>query len=893
MFLSNGGYMKGHSSIKRAERGTPTRHRLHVGLFVALAALAVGNAVHAQQRDVALTPQDYSITAGSLGDALNQLATQSKLQIVYSPELVGGKTAPVVSGQQTWREALQKLLAGSGLEWGFVNDTTVVIRQSGKAVKPAQAKPAASVHKQAETPGQKPETTTLQGVTVTGTRIRGGTTPSPVITIGSEQIQQEGFADLGDVIRSVPQNFAGGQNPGIAAGATGGGQGNQNITGGSGLNLRGLGQDATLTLLDGRRMSYGGFTQMVDISAIPVEAVDRIEIVADGASAIYGSDAVGGVGNVILRRDFDGVTVGARYGVASDGGLTTHEYTATGGTTWSTGGLIATWKQSDNDPIYASQRTYATGMYAPSTLYQAGDLRSGLLSLHQSLGDIGEFRLDTFRTEREISTDQAYATDYEHNAPKTTTTLVSPSLDLFLPGDWTLSVDGTWGRENTDVNYTVVTPATGTSTLSRPGYRNRSREYEIGAEGPLFSLAGGEARLAVGAGYRSNAFRYGNLISGNTQVDGDVGSRFAYAELNLPLIGPEQGVPGVQRLALTGAVRAEHYDSFGGVTTPKLGLVYSPSADFTVKTSWGKSFKVPTLSQQYLERDAYLFPAVVLGGTGYASNATVLYLTGGNPDLRPEKARTWSTSLAFHPEALAALEAELTWFDVDYTDRVVQPLVPTQALSNPAFAQFISYAPSAAALAEMLQTFRFYNATGAAYDPSKVVAIAPNLFMNTARQRARGLDASGSYRFDLAAGRLMVRGSASWLHSTQQISSAQPAYDLAGMLFYPARLNSRIGAVWQQGGFTASLFGNYKSGVTNTTEGSKGASFTTFDATLRYDTGARKDAWSGVALELSVQNALDRSPPLYVVTSRTYAPFDSTNYSAIGRYLSLSVSKHW
>jgi hypothetical protein len=112
-------------------------------------------------------------------------------------------------------------------------------------------------------------------------------------------------------------------------------------------------------------------------------------------------------------------------------------------------------------------------------------------------------------------------------------------------------------------------------------------------------------------------------------------------------------------------------------------------------------------------------------------------------------------------------------------------------------------------------------------------------------------------------------------------------------LFNPAKINSRFGAVWQQGGFTASLFGNYKSGVTDTAGGSKGASFTTFDAALRYDTGTRDDAWSNLALELSAQNLLDRAPPLYAVTSQTYTPYDSTNYSAVGRFVNLSLSKHW
>ncbi len=117
----------------------------------------------------------------------------------------------------------------------------------------------------------------LDTVQVTGTRIKGGTTPSPVITIDSTRIREEGFTDLGEVIRSLPQNFGGGQNPGVAVGATAGAGGlaNQNVTGGSALNLRGLGPDATLTLLNGRRLSYGGFVQAVDISAIPIEAVDR------------------------------------------------------------------------------------------------------------------------------------------------------------------------------------------------------------------------------------------------------------------------------------------------------------------------------------------------------------------------------------------------------------------------------------------------------------------------------------------------------------------------------------------------------------------------------------------------------------------------------------------
>ena len=786
--------------------------------------------------------------------------------------------------------ALLVAAIGAG-EWAMAQDTTTNTVTQGRA--PVTKAPAKTQPKKSPDKSSPPAVTNLQAVTVTGTRIRGGSTPSPVITIGSEQIQQEGFSDLGEVIRSVPQNFSGGQNPGMAAGAAQGSPDDQNITGGSGLNLRGLGPDATLTLLNGHRMSYGGYAQAVDISMIPVDAVERLEIVPDGASALYGSDAVGGVANVILKRDFDGVTVGTRYGGATDGGLITREYNATAGTTWATGGLIVAGEKTSNDPIYSDQRDYTQSMYRPSTLWQGNDLRSGLFSLHQSLGDAVELHLDALSSERSISTAMAYASTYIPYKAKANITLMAPSLEVWLSNDWTLTFSGALGKDKTTYDQPTVSSADGAVTKnSITTFKNKSLTYEIGAEGPLFTLPGGEARLATGVGYRYNDFLRLFVSSNEIGADGDEDGRFAYAELNLPLIGPEQGIAGIERLSLTGAIRTEDGD-YGRVTTPKLGVIYAPDADFSLKASWGKSFKAPTLEQRYRADNTLYYPAATFGGTGYPADATILWRSGGNTDLRPERARTWSASLAFHPEALSGLEAELTWFDIDYTARVLQPITIYDVLGNPIYKEFVDYDPTGTALTEALANAQFYNYAGVPYDASKVVAIIDARYVNVSRQRIKGIDLSGSYRADLGAGGLTIRGAVSWLDSSQALTATQSPYDLAGTLFNPARLNSRIGVVWQQGGFTASLFGNYKSGVINAADGSKGASFTTFDATLRYDIGARDDAWSNLALELSAQNLLNREPPLYRVTSLTYAPYDSTNYSAVGRFLSLSVSKHW
>ena len=842
--------------------------------------------------------QVYAIPAGNLNSVLRKFSQQSRVQLIYPTELADNKKSAGLSGSYTAAEALRRLLDGSGLVSEQVNDKTVVLRKA-----PASAKPEArSRRRNAPTIAQSAELVTqdLDEVTVTGTRIRGGSTPSPVITIGSERIQQEGFSDLGEVIRSIPQNFGGGQNPGVAAGATTGAAGiaNQNITGGSSLNLRGLGPDASLTLLNGRRLSYGGFAQTVDISAIPVEAVDRIEIVPDGASAIYGSDAVGGVGNVILRRDYDGATLGVLHGRATGGGLGTREYTATSGATWSSGGLIATYKHASVDPIRASQRDYTAHMASPTTIYPGSQLRSGLVSGHQSLGDSVEVRLDALRTERKQVSYSYYggiSSYYSRFEPETVTTLVAPAVEVAFANDWHLSLSAAWGSDKRIQRERMILLGTGETLPSRYDdcFCNESRTYEVGAEGPLFTLAGGDARLAVGTGYRRNEFVNRRTVSGETLITGGEGSRFAYTELSMPLIGDGSTGGGVPRLVLTAAIRGEDYDSFGSVATPKLGLVYGPTEDYTLKASWGRSFKAPTLLQRYQSQAAVLYSAAVFGGADPAR--TVLSTWGGNPDLEPERARTSTVSLAFHPRALAALEAELTWFDIDYTERVVQPIGNyAEALTNPAYDRYIDWSPTIEEQARVIDTTDdFANYTGGAYDPENVVALMYAHHVNVARQRIRGLDLSVSYRFDIGAGRLILRGSGSWLDSTQKNGPGDSAFDLAGTLYSPAKVNTRAGLVWLRGGFTAAAFANYTSGVTDSVTGVRTASFTTADVNLRYsmdDGGGSRAGWD---FALTAKNLFDRTPPFHQTTDPTWVPYDSTNYSAIGRYLSFSVSKRF
>ncbi|WP_446830518.1 TonB-dependent receptor plug domain-containing protein [Candidatus Foliamicus sp.] len=164
----------------------------------------------------------------------------------------------------------------------------------------------------------------LGGVVVTGTRLKGVDPASPRITITREQIERGGYASIEDVLRNLPQNLGSGN-----AAATQLFQGEYGSTrvpygatlGASGVNLRGLGTRSTLVLINGRRKARSSLDVqdlLTDTSSIPLAQVERIEIVTDGASAIYGADAVAGVVNVILRDDYDGLNLGLRTETASN-----------------------------------------------------------------------------------------------------------------------------------------------------------------------------------------------------------------------------------------------------------------------------------------------------------------------------------------------------------------------------------------------------------------------------------------------------------------------------------------------------------------------------------------------------------------------------------------------
>lgn len=221
---------------------------------------------------------------------------------------------------------------------------------------------------------QSDAASSLEEVVVTGTLVHGVDAPigSALLVVSQDDINNSGLQTTADVIRSLP--FVSGIGPGEGLTNSAANLGTLNITRAVGINIRGLGDTATLNLIDGRRVVPGGEgAQLFDPSVIPSIALQRIEVVPDGASAVYGTDAVAGVVNLILRKNFTGLEVEASDGFAKDFN-NEMRFSAIAGHAWDGGSIMVAGEFFSHPQLLATSRP---SLYNDNqTAYGGADLRS-------------------------------------------------------------------------------------------------------------------------------------------------------------------------------------------------------------------------------------------------------------------------------------------------------------------------------------------------------------------------------------------------------------------------------------------------------------------------------------------------------------------------------------
>ncbi|WP_374660632.1 TonB-dependent receptor domain-containing protein [Phenylobacterium sp.] len=998
-----------------------------------------------QTAHAAEAPVAFDIAAGPLDKALEHYSRQSGRPLLYAAGTVKGLRAPALKGRLDPDEALRRLIAGSQLVVDRTARGSIVLRPAG-APRSAAELPTAPIALQAgpdagsesgQDEGGEDEAARTEGaageiaeVVVTGSHLRGVKDgPSAVVVLDAGELARRGFATLDESLASLPQNFGGGGTPtSLLAGADGLGT---NSLAASGVNLRGLGSDATLVLVNGRRMAgTGSKGDFADLSAIPMVAVERVEVLLDGASALYGSDAVGGVVNIRLRKDFDGAETRLRYGIASGGEAQETQASQAFGRTWSSGRALIAYERYRREALPAAARDFAasadlrafggqdrrilygapgnvvrldaaTSTYVPiyairpgaaAAATTAAQFAAGAVNLEnprrdvdllpqdrrdslygyvaQSLTPTLEIEADVRYTRRDFRFRSLPATGVLTIRPNNPHYVALPGLaaqqiaygygaDLGpvisagyaeslgsslgataeLAGDWRLAAYGAFAQEvgtrrySNTLNTRFLNEALGTTpddpataySPARDGYfnpygagaansravldfigsgftqtTNRSRVATVSlqADGTLFAAPGGPARLAVGLQWRKETFDQKSLAFTSTLTPRAAGKppsqrevAAAFAELRLPLVGEANARPLLRRLELSLAGRVERYDDVGAAADPKLGLIWKPTEDLSLRASYGASFRAPTLVE--VTEAGSIGASFLQRGT--ARTLSVIRY-GGNRDLEPETATSWSAGLDYAPSRWPGLRLELNWFDTQFKQRIGRPALEhvNTALTDPAFAPFVRFVDptSAADLAEVAAligdpSFAFPGA----FPAQAYGAIIDARYVNTAATHVSGLDLSGVYRFDRGQDRFTAALSATWITAFEQtltpVSAAVSTLDRAGE---PVDLRARASLDWRRGAWGAGLTLNYVDGYDDGA-GGRVAPWTSLDLQGRWVSAAGAGPLNGLSLSLSVRNLFDADPPFY--DSPQGVGFDAANAGPLGRVISLTLAKVW
>lgn len=333
------------------------------------------------------------------------------------------------------------------------------------------------------------------------------------------------------------------------------------------------------------------------------------------------------------------------------------------GDKWSSGGALFDYEFDKLDPIYATQRPYTTTTFSPTTILPGASRNSLFITAHQDITQATSAFVDglyTYRILRDAISYSAASTPLQEASVHEYA--ATGRINFALSRGWKAAVVGSFSEQPTLTSTNVAGSLSQLNLL----YEGRANYIAGSANGQVLSLPTGLVRGAIWAGYRRQTYDreqggVSSLIASRRAV------RYAYGELAVPLMRASTDV-WRNRLDLDISGRFEHYSDFGNEAVPKFGLAYTPFQPVRVRGSWGRAFRAPTLFDLHTAQELlYIALPDPVSQTG-RSNALVPI--GGNPELKPEKATTWTLGVDCNPAKVPGLRASATYFAVAYRDAI-------------------------------------------------------------------------------------------------------------------------------------------------------------------------------------------------------------------------------
>jgi iron complex outermembrane recepter protein len=901
----------------------------------ALTTLALAAAAQSPSAQAALT-RDYHIESQPLPAAVNDWADQAGLQVMWSAQMPGAqREAPEVAGRFSAPVALERVLQGSGLTFAFLDEQTVAIRLASAAGQPSAASRGGEVRASSSSQGEDmgedqkqrlsrsedsrqsvrggdssaaSKAEVISEVVVTGSQIRGVVPQSsPLEIFTADDIRATGATTVEQFVQRLPQNHS--STFSSAPQSTGA----FNPESASGIDLRGIGIGTTLVLINGRRMALAASGRSADISMIPLSAIDRVELLTDGASGIYGADAVGGVVNLVLKSGFQGAQTGLGYGGVTDGGLNELRAEQTFGGQWDSGSALISYNYLDRDSLDASERKFAR-LAAPYTL-SPSDLRQSFLASGTQQVPFGvEVFGDALYSSRKTDSLTTHFAGASASKTDSDETQIFADLGARVALMDRLNAELVGSYSTLDTEYRDQGSFLGTNTSQDSEFEHTVVDVTAKLDGDLFVVYGGSAKFSVGIGYTTERYSQALIVDAIARPPLRLSrnTEYMFGEVFAPLVSPKNDLAFADRIELSLSARYTDYSEFGAQTSPKVGVLWAPVSSVMLRASYSESFRAPSLVQlNPAANDNVIFAPAAFGFPDPFSEdgtSVVLIPQGvGGERLGPEKAKTYTVGFDLRP--LDELKISATYFKIKYRDRILAPFTFTEPFVTPAdYSDVIYRNPSADLIGRVIEgSVNSFNMSG--IDPTDVdalagviTAIVDRRTRNLALSEVDGVDLSVAHRQQWSVTETSSGLQATYLLDYEQQNTVNaPVLQVYDTVLRPVGFRGRAYLGFDRGDISGQLNLNYVDDYKDSYAAvpTRVGSWTTLDASISYtfpeDVPA---ALNGVRLAVSVQNLLDRDPPSVGITANGAGindpiGFDPSNADPLGRYVTLQLSKVW
>jgi iron complex outermembrane receptor protein len=971
-------------------------------------ALALADDVHAP------TKKPTNIPAQPLGAALQALAKDRNFQVVYVSEDVNVLRTRGAAGEFTREEALRQLLEGTGLTFRNLDEMTVIIVPASAGMKsdvppsqnvlrtgthpPVKNTQVSAMNATEQSSGGRP----LEEITVTGSRLHlaPAATTTPLTVITHQDMEDMGFSTVEDAIESLTQSYSG-----INAATTLDNSLNSiDSQGQSAADLRGIGPANTLILVNGRRRAPSTvFEDAANLNSIPIGSVDRIEIMTDGASAVYGSDAVAGVINFILKKNYEGAETHVRQELGHNGGdATSLEQTL--GHDWSSGDVTFSGRYARSNHVNSSRAGFVSSDYSdidgndwrvtdigqPGVVQGLGALLPGDSGTQGIAGKLSPANVVPFdgatvpfdvvanttslsgdlNGEQSINSwarayaDVNFATNTSNsngsapgviiNVPATNAynnlgvpvevgyvfarevqlgLMPAPEnisnqkalqavlgFQIFLPRNWNLDISANHSREDAYSDYEFLDTSLLLTRLSGvddqgnpippdlqlnlfgngtaqspvalaglihghvPGYFYNDNYATtdsalLTAEGSPLSVAGGQVRLATGAEFRRESLNFrDDSAASSLYVIPDPNRRVnaVFGEMNIPVVGQQNRVPGIYSLDLYGAGRWEQYSFSGpfdgpqapdqketfGHASPKVGLSWYPWSSLKFRAAYSESFRAPNFTNLFGSTEYVngYYPVVDPKNPGLGTQYPTVNFEA-NPRLGPETASDYTAGLDWKPaETLQGLSVALNYNMIDLVNRITYS---QEFFGQPDF---------------------FFSLPGVVQRNSSGDITAINFLpLNLGSRRSANVDFQADYKIETRVGLLTFGVSGTYAITLEDVAgSGSTPLVLVGTQNGPERVKARGWMGWSRPHYGVHLFANYTSSYVNTLDLQPApvAAYKTFDLTGYWNLPM------GFSVNIGVRNLSNAAFPFF----DNFVPWDPRRVDLRGRIFYLEFT---